>query len=415
MNPLTNNRNYSDDQLQGSDDSSDFFSPISLSFFQPNNARDNPNSEPGSLPRLHDTSWIGARLSPIRSFDNDDEHSSSTVDDEENGIRKSSVKVALQYDGPTLPKRNFSNNLHQYPSEHSTLLQPPPNIRSTAHSFHPRYTAEIPLTTSAMLCPTRIRIIKGVGFLICSISIVHLLIMLFCSWRSDDSKTATATTSAWYSIFSPYTWMTLWRPNDTTLLRMGAFSPTNVLLNHSYWQMGTAMFMSTSMGEWILVCMIWAFVLSTSHEQEQKRKSSRSLRYSQTQILIIYLTSAVTGQLWTLAWEDAASNGILTGCISWGTCGVLCATGIIQAHRRLSLFSFAILLTAGAWFQQPYNCVLGTLGASYFGWGLAAANVIGSKYQTPGELSETQRKREWWSATAAIFMWVFPVMWMALS
>lgn len=432
MNPLNNTKPkyFEDDQLHESDESSDFFSPISLSFFQPNGRSNNSTSEPGSLPRLHDTSWIGARLSPIRSFDNDDdEHSNSSVDDEENGYHKSSIKVALQYDDPTLSKRNLSNNHylhHQYPSEHSTLLQPPPNIRSTATSFHPRYTAEIPLsTTSSWLFPSRIRL-KGFGVRICSLSLVHLIIMLYCSWRSGHSAAEVETTERpWYSIFFPYVW---WRPNDDTLMRLGAFSSSSIIMSQSYWRMATAIFMSTSMGEWTIVCFVWSFVLSSTQQQEQKRKLSRSLQYSQTQIFVIYLTSVVTGELWTLAWDDSAivrytirgeedgRSGALTGCISWGTCGVLCATGILQPHRRLALFSCAILLTAGAWFQQPYNCLLGTLGGSYFGWGLAAANVIGNKYQAPRESSEImQRKREWWSATFAIFIWVFPLMWIALS
>lgn len=43
-----------------SDESSDFFSPISASFF---------------LPKSLDTSWIGARMSPICSFEDDDDES----------------------------------------------------------------------------------------------------------------------------------------------------------------------------------------------------------------------------------------------------------------------------------------------------------------------------------------------------
>jgi hypothetical protein len=433
MNPLNNNNNdskpnYFDDEHE-SDDSSDFFSPISLSFFQPNGRSDKASAEPGSLPRLHDTSWIGARLSPIRSFDNDDddddddddEHSNSTADDEEHGLHKSSIKVALQYDG--LPKRN----IQQYPNEHSSLLQPPPNIRSTATSFHPRYMAEIPLSpASTMFFSTRRIRLQGTGFLICSLSLLHLIVMLIWSWRSGD---ALVLSNESYLMLAPYAWMTWWRPGDETLLRWGALAPASIFSNQSYWRLGTAIFMSTSVGEWTTVCLIWIFVLSNTHEQEQMRKSSRSLRYSQVQVVVIYVTAVVTGQLWTLAWDDSKfvryafrrdegeGFGTLTGGISWGTCGVLCATGILQPHRRLPLFSFAILLTAAAWFQQPYNCFLGTLGGSYFGWALAAANIIGSKYQPlqTSEWSERQRKQEWWSATLAIFVWVFPLMWIALS
>ncbi|GAX23536.1 hypothetical protein FisN_14Hh288 [Fistulifera solaris] len=419
MNPLNNNTkpNHLEDGHE-SDDSSDFFSPISLSFFQPN-ARSS-SAEPGSLPRLHDTSWIGARLSPIRSFDNDDEHSNSTADDDEEQ-RKSSIKVALQYDDG-LPKRN----IQQYPSEHSSLLQPPPNIRSTATSFHPRYTAEIPLSPSTMFFSARRIRLQRTGFWICSLSLLQLIVMLIWSWKSGD---ASILSNERYSLFSPYAWMTWWRPGDETLLRCGALAPTITVSNHSYWRLGTAICMSTSLGEWAIVCLIWVFVLSNTQEQEQMRKSARSLRYSPAQALVIYVTAVVTGELWTLAWDDSKMVrytfqrdeseivGTLTGGISWGTCGVLCATGILQPHRRFPLFSCAILLTAAAWLQQPYNCFLGTLGASYFGWALAAANIIGSKYQPlqTSEWSERQRKREWWSATLAIFIWLFPLLWISLS
>ncbi|GAX10766.1 hypothetical protein FisN_14Lh288 [Fistulifera solaris] len=424
MNPLKNTTkpNYLDDEHE-SDDSSDFFSPTSLSLFQPNGR--SSSAEPGSLPRLHDTSWIGARLSPIRSFDNDDddddEHSNSTTDDEEHGLRKSTIKVALQYD--SLPKRN----IQQYPSEHSSLLQPPPNIRSTATSFHPRYTAEIPLSpASIMFFSTRKIRLQGTGVVICSLSLLHLIVMLIWSWRSGD---ALILSKERYSLFSPYAWMTWWRPGDETLLRSGALAPASIFLNQSYWRLGTAICMSTSLGEWATVCLIWVLVLSNTQEQEKMRKSARSLRYSQAHVLVIYVTAVMTGELWTLAWDDSKIarytfrkeeielTGTLTGGISWGTCGVLCATGILQPHRRLPLFSCAILLTAAAWFQQPYNCFLGTLGGSYFGWALAAANIIGSTYQPlqTSERSERQRKQEWWSATLAIFLWVFPLLWIALS
>ena len=71
--------------------SSDFFSPISMAFF----------GGKVSLPRSHDTSWIGARQSPIPSFDNeddnDDDHKQQYCDNDSYDDDDDDEKLTLAY------------------------------------------------------------------------------------------------------------------------------------------------------------------------------------------------------------------------------------------------------------------------------------------------------------------------------
>jgi len=75
-------RSSSDDS--SSTASSAFFSPISISFFNQRTKQQHltPAASAERLPPLHDSSWIGARLSPIGSFDRE-HHSEDDDDDDE--------------------------------------------------------------------------------------------------------------------------------------------------------------------------------------------------------------------------------------------------------------------------------------------------------------------------------------------
>ena len=64
-------------------------------------------------------------------------------------------------------------------------------------------------------------------------------------------------------------------------------------------------------------------------------------------------------------------GGGVSGCASWGTCGVLCAIGVSQPHRRFILFLTAIALVLLD-LAQPYSSAFGALG------GLLGAILLGS-------------------------------------
>ena len=359
-------------------DSSEFFSPISISFFQPSNKA---KATPERLPPLHDTSWIGARLSPIRSFDNDHEDDDSLEQ----------IATALKY------------NDHMPVNEKTVLLRP----MQGGVTFHPRYTEPPPSTTKSLCWTPKIPHPFGAGRLVCALSGAFLIAQITESlWRIEQP--ADMEDLSYMALLVMYlhnlsTWF--WQPAMGDDYVWTHFALSTSTPHASYWCMATSLFMATTIGEWLLVYMAWT-ILGCNHRLLSNR-----------QLIFLFVTSAFTGQLWMLAWEP--NPAVLTGCLSWGTCGVLCGAGIVQPYKRFLYFMVAIGLTANACLQRPYNSVLGTLGGSYFGWALAAAGLVAPEHVTipirTVELTHEQQLHQWRCATAAIFMWVLPVLWIAFS
>jgi multisubunit Na+/H+ antiporter MnhG subunit len=389
---------HEDDYPVNSSDSSEFFSPISISFFQPKHAVPTPER----LPPLHDTSWIGARLSPIRSFDNDE----SIVSSPENSVERRNVKTALRYQEPVYSSAVGGGG--EYSHENTRLLRPTTTTAGPGVTFHPRYTESHASSKSPSF--GILSIPEGTGLVICLLSAFQLAVMIIYSlWVSSSSWGDDESTTTFRSIILVLgTW--LWRPDRAILLKWGALY-SSALKNKEYWRLGGSIVMSTTAGEWLMVWITWTLV-------GKFQKSSRLTKLSARQLWVVYLSSALTGQLWMLAWEDELYDNSSTTCagvLSWGTCGVLCAAGLAQPHRRFFYFMLAILLTVGAFLQRPYNSIWGILGGAYFGWALGASGLIAPERIRPVDLTNAQRLHQWRSATAAIFMWVLPVLWIAFS
>ena len=392
--------------------SSEFFSPISLSFFQPtsNVSADTPNR---SLPPLHDTSWIGARLSPIRSFDKETVHDDSSSDSLEGALRKSALLHSQQ-------QPSWSSSHVAAASETTRLIR---NHRGPTHTkfptFHPRYhfdNNDNDETAATTLPPHRIKTQLSsviIGRSLCILSALELLLVTILSPHNDNDCSNAPSWWWWPIIFSC-------RLSNTARPNTLALEPAAVLQDYQYWRLATSLVLSTTLLEWACVSACWCLLLLLL-----LRTSSSKTLIPPWIVVAVYLASAVTGQLWVLALEsnnnNSNNNSSSVGCFSWGTAGVLCATGWRLPAVRLPTFVLAAALTVLAWWLQPYNSVYGVLGGAVLGWVVEAADWLpagssrGMILVTKTTQSREERIRQWTCGTIAIFLWVAPVIWIALS
>jgi hypothetical protein len=168
-------------------------------------------------------------------------------------------------------------------------------------------------------------------------------------------------------------------PTQRSLLRFGAFSPERLLPASSsapeYWRSFTSMVVPISLVEWLLLVWVWTRYLPSS-------LFSPATNFSwQLSWPVVYLLSALTGQLWMMAFhyeiihssvaQDANayefSLPALSGCAGWATAGVLCAVGIQAPNRRFPCFVSSIALVVLHQCQAT-GSVIGCSAASFFGW-----------------------------------------------
>lgn len=127
---------------------------------------------------------------------------------------------------------------------------------------------------------------------------------------------------------------------------------------------------------------------------------------------IFFLVSTGTGQLWMSAF---ASHYALSGCAGWGTCGVLCGTGVSRPDYRFSLFLTAIALVLLNLLQSTSN-VFGAIGASFFGWSLSGVGVP-TYFNASFKKESLLRPWSWlnWLALVTAFkLWAIPILYILL-
>lgn len=94
------------------------------------------------------------------------------------------------------------------------------------------------------------------------------------------------------------------------------------------------------------------------------------------QIVIVYLSSAWTGQLWFFAVEV----NTVVGCATWGTIGTLCMIGMIRPMYRFESFVMAASFVILSQIVRPYSSVYGTTMSALFGWSIASGGYyVGGK------------------------------------
>jgi hypothetical protein len=91
--------------------------------------------------------------------------------------------------------------------------------------------------------------------------------------------------------------------------------------------------------------------------------------YAWYQLGSIYVLAASVGQLWMWTFDF---HFVAVGCVSWGTCGVLCTLGMSLPMYRFELFVTAASLLLLSLLLRPYSSVHGTAGSAFFGWALGA-------------------------------------------
>jgi hypothetical protein len=218
-------------------------------------------------------------------------------------------------------------------------------------------------------------------------------------------------------------------PSERSMLRFGAFCPQRIFqdtygeVNYTqeqpqtqvpfyawereYWRLLTsAVWVTSSLVEWLLVLLAWWWAISRSRIVETDRTSgivrdfysptsfyfgqqtNNHFSYSSSEKQsavegcmaawpVVYMLSTLTGQLWMVSFEYPSSASFdgddgpnISGCTSWGTAGVLCAMGMRWPERRFELFILAIALVIIN-LLQPTSSVFGAIGASFFGWSFA--------------------------------------------
>lgn len=187
------------------------------------------------------------------------------------------------------------------------------------------------------------------------------------------------------------TWTLPWiGPTKRSLLRFGAFCPELLLsFNGENWRSLSSMFVTTSLVEWLLLVWVWTRYLPPSVF------SSISVFSWQLSWPVVYLLSALTGQLWMVVYYSASVNTnsslstnenydsvpALSGCAGWATAGVLCTVGIQKPSRRFPCFVSAIGLVLLHQFQTT-GSVIGCSAGSFFGWafsGIWSPSVVVSR------------------------------------
>jgi hypothetical protein len=367
---------------RSSEASSDFFSPTSFtSLMFPRTSLLTADRD-DQLPLHHDTSWIGARLSPICSFENEE-------DDEEDDRHTAVYHRALQ---ESLDAKSFIN-------ERSKLLR-----KGVGAKIHPLWDSppaghdkkDKAHAARNRLCPWGI----NWGTLICIISGMYLAAMgCYDFYLLDQSRRSGNLEDFQKNRISGGAWMLPWlAPFPDTLLLFGALLPYNVHYSEEFWRLLTSAVMPCSLVEWLLVVASWRVILLASPCTPWHRWSG------------VYCLSTLTGQLWMLAWDPNA----LAGCVSWGTCAVLVSLGVVSPSRRLLLHLTASALIISVMLQRPHNSVLGAVGSCFFGWAWTGANEIKQSGKKNYEESFVQQFKRWFCRATAVSIMVLPILWVAI-
>jgi hypothetical protein len=426
------NRHQHHDDSSGS--SSDFFSPISIAFFRRPSSRDSQQQQhhqttsmPSSaerrgssttLPPSHDNSWIGARLSPILSFDkegalsdNDDDDADNRSEERHRAIHDTLEAAPFVVDERTsLLMRNVTNSdlqQPQYPHREGTVangmaaanpnaskihpLWRSPSSQQQLHgnSFHHRVMMLL-RKWGCCYCCNSISNHASFGAALVTMSGIHLWAMgvYDCyQWYHWYRGSTMSVDEQDLSMGISHAWtLPLLVPSYETLALFGALAP-NQVVDHgederwvrrtvsSYSDFLSSLLICTSVAEWLLVAGAWRLLYLASSRELRGVPTYYLVASAWYERAIIYLVSAIAGQLWM--WSYDSTNELMAmGCVAWGTSGVLCATGMVHPLHRFELFTMATCLVILSLFQRPYGSVFGCTGAAFFGWALGACGFV---------------------------------------
>lgn len=439
------NRDHNHNNNDSSSASSDFFSPISISFFQQRSSSTNNNNNNGNnsaerrLPPLHDSSWIGARLSPICSFDregddddddgSDDEeedaHSTGTIrqDDEQRrhkalhdtleaapflvvnhrdhhhaATERTSLLLGRNSSSEMQQQRgNSKNNLSMiHPLWRSPRLQPQENDSSTGKYFffwgrrNAAATATAYGTASSNVLTLGNFLVTVSGLNLFAMGIYDVYEWYLLHSLDDGGDDDDVPSSAW-----SLPWLV---PPRDTLLLFGALSPDRNSIgegggwrtnNYATYYTGifSSLLVSTSVVEWLLIAGAWRvlYLSSLSKQKRNRGNSSAAREAAQAEAAVVQPPAWYELGVIYLAsaftgqlwmWTYDTTENLLLGCVAWGTCGVLTAAGMARPLHRFELFGVATMLLLLSLFLRPYASVFGSTGSAFFGWALGACGLF---------------------------------------
>lgn len=280
--------------------SSEFFSPIGISFFQ-----------------QKDHTWIGARLSPIQSFDKEMDEERAT--------------------------------------ERTRLV----------HSkIHPLWNSPKPKQFGFQPKPLRF------GTLLVIFSGLHLLAMgIYDVYRSYWELRRGSTANAMLHLWTlPYL-----IPPDSTLYIFGMLNPTTKSLVRRLLTTPVSCGTTTSVVAYFWLVASWRLLYISSRQIRRKRDTPRRPPPAPWhEFTLIYICSVLAGHLWLAVDQQVQYVGAAT----WGTSGVLCAAGMARPSHRFELFCLAAVALIGAALVRPYDSCYGSLGGALMGWALGATGVL---------------------------------------
>lgn len=171
------------------------------------------------LPINHDSSWIGARLSPIAFHDGNEERKTAkdrrTID-YSSATERSSL----------LGKKSNPDRLHLWNDLNTSMQQ---SVRSSGIVNVFQFINLVWLAAGfELLCMA-----------------MHDLYLFYLSYRQGSEIDVEKWTLPWIS------------PSPITLQRFGAFIPYRVIVEYQLWRFLTSTLISTSFVEWILVLWSW--------------------------------------------------------------------------------------------------------------------------------------------------------------
>ncbi len=392
-----------------------------------NNASFFADDSSNTLPKLHNSSWLGADMSPIRqgqeaknldkdaapfipnypsglndtsdssaaptesfflgvSEDTDEFENSNTKEHttmahakhvNNNGAQKAKFEVPRQSSGRTsLPlfshvrPESTPNGNGDQPQRRSFLYQPKlwnfwSDLASSPSENGSSKT--LPFRFAAIHIHRGNRYVLGATAFVLFCIGIHDAFLDYLAMRRGDSISLA--------------WSLPWiGPTQRSLLRFGAFCPERILKSpFEYWRCMTSIVLPTSLVEWLLLVWVWTMYLPKSLVFPTRNFSW------QLSWLVVYLLSAVTGQLWMNAFHyetirltvsqeqqnsdlyEDSSLPALSGCAGWATAGVLCAVGIQTTNRRFPCFVSSIALVVLHQLEST-GSVIGCSAAAFFGW-----------------------------------------------
>lgn len=365
-----------EDDSSSTSSSSNFMSPFAP--FRAIFPAKSPKVQGETLQANKDSSWIGARMSPV-AFDDDDV---SNEDREVIAPYHKALKESIDssFSNESVTERTALLGRRRYATRSKPRSKPHPvwgnedlliGDGKTATGSHasknssPRYSWDI------ILCALS-------GFHL-SCMALHDLYVWYLAYRSGHQSN------------KDLSWRLPWlSPSTSTLQRFGALIPMKVVHGQP-WRIISSIFMCTSLVEYVFMCLAWHTL---------RVGGSRPT----SQWVGLYFMSTMTGQFWTIAWDPSGVSG---GAV-WGTCGVLCAAGAAKPTFRFVLLVISIALffvsSIGA-----TSSAMGAIGSSAFGWGYYGMGRDMMAALPPSRLIRRL------SGIILVSLWMVPLLWIAFA